>query len=356
MFYNIEAGQTQEISYDFGQIVPLPGYPTVTVLDSNNVVGTYYAQYCAETLLWTATISVPNVGADTKLIWIARWTVTDGTLLQEKDIPLFVNPNATTVTGDLVILPQDPLAFNVPQVVPGQTISVFRNNDLVQNLVPTVTLLYDGSASLSCSHSLSASMAPYLVMYAQNMFNLWVASPRMYAASIQVENFINKARTQQVIPQLAYSQADLFYYLERGLNLFNMFPPQVFNYTGVNMQGPLFEAHTICAQYYALAAQLQAEGSLQFDFSGQAITLNVDRTSSIESALGRVESLLNDKIPVLKRMLAKYGNNGGDGSSISRDPTAWGRLGISSGAMTVGNAFNVAGSGYGPGQRTILTN
>jgi hypothetical protein len=88
--------------------------------------------------------------------------------------------------------------------------------------------------------------------------------------------------------------------------------PAYFN--GLNMQGILFDAWVNCSCYYALGAQIMAEGSLAFDFSGQGISLNVDRTPQLESALGRIESYISDRVVPLKKQLFKSGVNSGDGS------------------------------------------
>lgn len=103
-------------------------------------------------------------------------------------------------------------------------------------------------------------------------------------------------------------------YLNRGLSLFNAVE-QITAFTGVNMTGYMQEAWLICSAYYALAAQLQAEGALAFDFSGQTVSLNIDRTPSIESALGRVENQIENVVKPLKKRLYQAGITGGDGSN-----------------------------------------
>lgn len=148
----------------------------------------------------------------------------------------------------------------------------------------------------------------------QYTFKVWVITPQVLVGANSLEQFINKARISNVIPELEYTQSDLLEYLARGLNLFNSFPPQLTSFTGTNMQGMIMDAWLQCSAYYALGAQLQAEGALAFDFSGQSVSLNVDRTPAIESALGRVESALNDHVKPMKKLLAKAGVNSGDGS------------------------------------------
>lgn len=145
-------------------------------------------------------------------------------------------------------------------------------------------------------------------------YNCWPSNSSILSAAKQLEDFINKAQIKNVIPELDYTQGDLMMYLSRGLSLFNSLE-QVTGFTGVNMQGYMQEAWLICSSYYALASQLQAEGALAFDFSGQTVNLNIDRTPSIESALGRIEQQIDNVVKPLKKQLKSNGVLGGDGSN-----------------------------------------
>ena len=152
----------------------------------------------------------------------------------------------------------------------------------------------------------------------------------------QLEDYLNKSRIENIIPELRYTTGDLVGYMERGLNIFNMIAhPTYFN--GLNMQGVMLDAHLLCSSYYALSAQLLAEGSLAFDFSGQGVSLNVDRTPQLEAALGRMEGLLDSRITPLKKELYKNGFLSGDGSFGAQNmnnPYAKGTLGVMNAATT----------------------
>jgi hypothetical protein len=103
------------------------------------------------------------------------------------------------------------------------------------------------------------------------------------------------------------------------------------------MQGPILDCWIICASYWALGAQLMAEGSLAFDFGGQGITLNVDRTPQLEAALGRIEARIQDTVVPFKKALAAQGVMSGDGSQGSgsmRNPYNLGTLSLINAATT----------------------
>lgn len=165
---------------------------------------------------------------------------------------------------------------------------------------------------------------------------VWVITYQILSTTSLIESHINKARLQNVIPELEYTQADLVTYAYRGLNLFNQRPPNLTAFTGTNMQGFLQDCHVTCSCYYALAAQLQAEGAMAFDFGGQSVSFNVDRSPSIEAALGRLETQINDQVGQAKRLLNKKGIFQGDGS-IGGKPidgsSNFGRLSLSNNAL-----------------------
>ena len=145
-------------------------------------------------------------------------------------------------------------------------------------------------------------------------YNVWPSNSSILSTAKMLEDFLNKAQIKNIIPELDYTQGDLMMYLNRGLSLFNALE-QITGFSGVNMNGYMQEAWLICGSYYALASQLQAEGALAFDFSGQTVNLNIDRTPSIESALGRVESQIENVVRPLKKRLVQAGVTSGDGSN-----------------------------------------
>lgn len=147
---------------------------------------------------------------------------------------------------------------------------------------------------------------------------VWAITPQIMQGIVCIEEFLNKAHIEDTITELQYTKADLLGYLERGLNMFNMLPPLPTSFNGTNMQGHLFDAWIVCSCYFALGAQLQAEGMLSFDFSGQTVNLSVDRTGQLDSALGRIETEINDRVKPYKTLLVKSGSTSGDGSIGSK--------------------------------------
>jgi hypothetical protein len=172
---------------------------------------------------------------------------------------------------------------------------------------------------------------------------LWCITPQILVAASMVEDHINKARLENIIPELEYTQADIIGYLQRGLSMFNGLPTHLSSFTGTNMQGPILDAWLICSCYYALAAQLQAEGAMAFDFSGQTTSLNIDRTPSIEAALGRIENLIENQVKPLKKLLAKSGvltGSGADGGQYISTARNFGTVQIANAPTSRLGAFS----------------
>lgn len=338
----LNAGTSIEVRQTFvrgGVPVPTaPGTPFVTLLDADGAsVGNWIAQ---ETVLnsgeWAVTVSVPQVDSSDVQTWTIVWTLREPNGAEwSREVLAVLHPSVSSQTGDLVVMSETNIDFTIPFVVSsGVTVNIWMNNDSVYSGPPNGLLTFHAHTVVRMSGGvLLPAMTPYLVTvvhpFGQSMFNLWSVTPRMLAATLALENWVNKSKIDAVVPGLAYTQVDLLSYLERGLNLFNSYPPQLMTFTGTNMQGPVYEMWLLCASYYCLAAQIGAEGALAFDFSGQAVTLNVDRTASLESMLGRVEGLMSTQIPLTKKLLAKYGINGGPGHNITPNSASLGFTGLS---------------------------
>lgn len=305
---------------------------------------------------WRADLPIPNMGLSDRIELTARWLMVtdDGDRVTAKNT-VYVDPQTERRSDDLIVIvgrdmkmqltlpfPYSPgsperkadVVNGVParKAIPGDelTFSLYFNNQAIyENLgaddrsvrienaatktlasIPAVT--GDPKVapmSLLVSHTKHDAFSPTVYT-----FKVWAVTPQVLLAARQLEDFVNKAKIANVIPELEYSQADLLECLHRGLSMFNMLQPLVTNFTGTNMQGPLLSAWLTCAAYFALGAQIQAEGALAFDFGGQSVSLNVDRTPALESALSRLDSEIENQVKPFKKLLVRAGVTQGDGS------------------------------------------
>lgn len=285
---------------------------------------------------WEVDLGVPLLHLEDTKVFTVNWSMYDdeGSHHTVKDY-LTVEPIDQNRVTDLVVLVKNltRISFHLPFPYDADKhdikINLYRGNDAYIDAMS----IEDSSVDVHVSNEMTTVRCPAVfkelnlmphtlaveVEYKGTLkedllsYNVWFVTPQVLTAAGMVESFINRAKLDNVIPELEYTQQDLVSYLHRGLNLLNQMAPRITAWTGMDMRGVLLNMWVTCATYYALAAQLQAEGALAFDFGGQTTNFNVDRSPSIEAALGRVEQEL-DRVKESKALLARAGYVSGDGS------------------------------------------
>lgn len=331
-------------------IRPKTGYPQVRLRDADRtLLSSVVANPSLNPGEWSANVSVPNMGllekTELRLVWLFK--TASGDKVQETDAVILEPRVDNRVTDIVTTFGDQKFGLVLPMFVAdadSAQYQIFANNE---PMLATPKDLNDGTTqkttTVDRTHfmldlvvpkpALSANLVMVKVRPAGSFqekvltYKLWAITPQIALAMSFLNDFLDKSHIEQVIPELRYGDGDLITYLERGLNLFNMVQqPSYFN--GTNMQGVIFDAWVTCASYYALGSQLLAEGSLAFDFSGQGVSLNVDRTPQLEAALGRIESAINDRVVPLKKYLSKQGVVSGDGSIGSKNMNQPSNMGI----------------------------
>lgn len=140
---------------------------------------------------------------------------------------------------------------------------------------------------------------------------LYVANPKMLAQIREVRLLIDKGRRNHPNPALNYTDLDIAGYLGQGAQYLNSIKPVLTNWSPNTVPNEFSLSLVYAAAYTALTAQYLAEGSAAFDFSGQAVSLSVDRTQFIEATLQRFKDYLDSQVPTLKRMWVRSGGSGG---------------------------------------------
>lgn len=337
--------------------IPAAGYPKVRLIDSNkDLLVSITAGAMQDPGSWSANIPVPKMNltdrTEFKIVW--RFLDDEGSKHTATEAAL-IEPSSTQRDSDIVFKHGAQTCTAVLPVVFGPgwtgTWQVFLGNDgcildpqPLESMAPHLSM--DKSQfTLPIGEIPYASLTAYLLSMEvtppggrTRTYNhkIYAVTPQIMLAAAHLEDFLNKSRVEQVIPELQYTDGDLMTYLERGLYMFNRvgYPT---GFSGTNMQGALFDCWLICSCYYALGAQLIAEGSLAFDFNGQGVSLNVDRTPALEGALGRIESQIDSQVVPLKKVLNTQGLTVGDGSvgaTNMNNPSASGKLSIINAATT----------------------
>lgn len=102
---------------------------------------------------------------------------------------------------------------------------------------------------------------------------------------------------------VGYRDSDLYFHLMKGQSIVNSLTPitdWTFQMINTQVTGASFGLDA-AACWSALNAQYLAEGDSAFDYSGQPVTLTVDRTQYIESQLARMWDYLQGEFKEFKR-------------------------------------------------------
>ena len=185
--------------------------------------------------------------------------------------------------------------------------------------------------------SLMVSLVPYSVIWKywssanqalvyQENTELYVTNASIMTAVNDVRAKVNKSLTTLYgTPDLLYTNATVMTWLRRGADEFNGAYGQFTSFTMTNALGVVREYWLLCAEKAALASQYLAEGMKAFNFQGAAISLDVDRTQYLDSAMNHIQQQLDNELKPIKTNLIIKGNTSGDGS-----------VGANAGALQIG--------------------
>ena len=201
---------------------------------------------------------------------------------------------------DTVILVATSVKSSETQVSGGVAYSYqYTTTSLVADLVPrTVCFKYqDGSTNSPVNRSFG---------------RLYLVNTSVLAACEDLRMFINRTNTTIVgQPDMIFTHRALLTFLRMGRDYFNMVF-QLTNFTMSRASGGIRDGWLMCSSIRALRSQFMAEGEQAFDYQGQAISLNVDRTQYYDSLASNLESQL-EMFNKFKSQLTKRGITSGDG-------------------------------------------
>lgn len=140
---------------------------------------------------------------------------------------------------------------------------------------------------------------PYMFVY-QSLSSI---PPSVLEEITSVRMLIDKFQKRLGTVQ-AYEDSDILEYLARGNELVNSVYPTTYYGFGF-LPGNLLVFHVLYAAMYGLNAQQLLENDLAFDFTGQSVTLNMDRTSVIGDVIGRWEEFIRNNLPPAKMSLVR---------------------------------------------------
>ncbi len=223
------------------------------------------------------------------------------------------------------------VGITLPKAYDHVTYIIYKDNDKVGDAVDADNLadpdaapegyVYTGSFD---SNLVKARLEPYTIVWSywddaaptrksQDSGSLFFTTPSIMSAAKDVVSIVNKAYVNLgIIPDAEYSIPGVLTYLRLGMDYFNAidFITQ-FNMTKASGAVRSMWIKAACA--VALRAQYLAEGEKTFNFSSQAVTLDIDKTSYFESLASVIESELQQFVPKFKQQLTRNGIVGGNG-------------------------------------------
>lgn len=137
--------------------------------------------------------------------------------------------------------------------------------------------------------------------------NLW---PLMTSLRMLIDRFQKRVGRLQ-----AFEESDLLEYLGQGLRMVNLSYPTT-GYTMDTFPDDMQELVLLAAGWWGLQAQKLLEVDLAFNFSGQSVTLSVDRTAGLDSSASTMMTLFNERIGPAK--MAYVRKAGGVGTFAGR--------------------------------------
>jgi hypothetical protein len=220
---------------------------------------------------------------------------------------------------------------------------VYKENSKVRSLTPTIApeevssgFMYSVSTETA---DIPAALEPYAVSWkffnrkaphiiSRETSKLFLVTPSMLMAIEDAKARVSKARTTLIgADDSLFDTSTIMTWLARGRDDFNAAGNMATFFTMTNATGVIRSLWLQYSEIAMLRAQALLEGESAFEFSGQAISLNVDRSSHYSSLADALQSQADATVAGIKKNLAMRGINGGEGNVTGGSNHA--RIGIS---------------------------
>jgi hypothetical protein len=184
-----------------------------------------------------------------------------------------------------------------------------------------------------------ATLDPYIVSWKfsnargpayRDTGQLFVVNPSIMRSVKGVEAMVSKAKTTLLgFRDELFSVSTIMTMLARGRDSFNAAAGMFTQFTMTGADSFIREYWMRYAEVALLEAQYLLEGEKAYNFAGQAISLDVDRTQYYQSLADSIKSRLSEEIKPIKQNLLKKGLISGDGSMTNLNIGSTGPLGLS---------------------------
>ena len=236
------------------------------------------------------------------------------------------------------------LSLVTEQLFKNYTLEVWAGNSMIASMTVTnadkISQGYFVAGSVDTT-KMPVSLIPYKVLWKfwnvpaqtfRESASLHIVNPTIIQAIEDVKSKVNKARqTLYGTPDSQFPSTEIMKWLRRGMDAFNGSYGVLTAFDMTNAMAGIREYWLMYAEKMALDAQYLLEGEKAFNFSGAAISLDVDRTGFLDSMSSKLQGILDNEVKPFKQNLLMKGYNKGDGSGLNGDgdfsKTARGALG-----------------------------
>ena len=310
----------------------------------SQVRGNEFLIQCDATILIPAELPVSANGTDYTIRFTLNLPSGDKLFYQEK---VLVNPRTYTRQG---AMPSVDIAGDNVRVYATLDaaytdiqLNVYKLNATYRSIpsVPPAIPSADGftvQADFPTAPT-DASMEPYTLLWKYRQAgnpiwqtttgNLYLVNPSLLEGYNQVIQFLNKAYIDSgVNPGTEFDPAAIFTYLRMGADMFNaaVLPTQ---FTMLAAQSGCRQFWMLYSMAYAARSQYIAEGMKAFNYGGQIVNIDVDRTPFWESLASSLEAQAESQVRPFKLNLANAGITAGDGSNAMLAAINVGAIGLS---------------------------
>jgi len=360
------AGQQAETEIFYNVTLDSPPVYRITDFNGNLVLKGAGAQDIVNTKRWTAQVLIPTnapIGRPDQLYSI-EWTGKVGASKYVQTDSFSVNPIIDVYTQadqERILMAgknlSDTLVLDDPSPVTNLMVKLYNPiSDMPifeSGIIDAIPSRFDGHSQVFNYRSPDPvdtmvaptyNYKPYLIEWSwtqdgedQSEFHyLYIVSNKVLLLLHNLRMKIDKAKTKQRNKALEWRDVDLLNYVDQGVQYLNASPPTMTGFS-LNTAPAIFDTAIInCSAFAALCAQYLAEGQSTFDFSGQSVTLTIDRTQFIDAEINRLQSYMDSQLRATKKLWVM--TSGGSSPGFIRT----GALGIN-----VGPSLNYNGGRYG---------
>lgn len=307
-------------------------YSSGSAYDYDSVVLNDNVKVTASAVINTPSNMIPTLEGQTYQV---RWSlVVDGSTYYSFEGLTITGPNTVPEGVEDVV---ELVGNNIPVSVVFHdsfefvTFEVYNQNDLIipPVNVPNGTDVPDGrlyGGLITAPLRMPAALESYTIIWSGwNSINqdakvrqtgrIFVVNPSIMSAVDDMRIMINKSATTIAHKaDLLFTTPLLLAYLRRGRDGFNGAQGIFTGFTMLNATSSIREFWLRYSEVLALRAQFLAEGEKVFNFSGQAISLDVDRTQFYQSMADNLQQGIDNEVKPYKQNLVIKGHISGDGN------------------------------------------